>query len=170
MDWRSECCSHSSNILAPIDSLRFARVASVVLNYTGRGGGLGAKAGPPVHTYLRQPTKILWCALILSSWRRTSTKAKECVGSHSFAQILRPHITHQHQRIRWLALVCQVCTYLYGGYPFFSRDIVVFLVVIMANNGQLFIGGITLKYCIHRWWLTDHHTSDSLAKMQDINK
>jgi hypothetical protein len=81
-------------------------------NYTGRGGGLGAKAAPPVNTYLRQPTKILWCALILPPWRRTSTKAKECVGSHSFAQTLRPHITRQRQQIRWLALVCQVCTYL----------------------------------------------------------
>jgi hypothetical protein len=76
-----------------------------VKNYTGRGGGLGAKAGPPVHTYLRQPTKILWCVLSLPPWRRTSTKAKECVGSQSFAQILRSPITHQRQRIRWLALV-----------------------------------------------------------------
>jgi hypothetical protein len=37
MDWRSECCSHSSKTLAPIDSLRFARVASVVLKLALRG-------------------------------------------------------------------------------------------------------------------------------------
>jgi hypothetical protein len=82
-------------------------------NYTGRGGGLGAKAGPPpppyTLIYASHPRSfdVLWFYRLTANF----DKAKECVGSHSFAQILCPHITHQRQRIRWLTFMslCIAC-------------------------------------------------------------